>query len=222
MLFEIAQDFGMERPIRSFELLSDVEVSWNKDKLVNVFLLKLTPLAAVLSLSTLPSFSPTHSGYIDWESKRGKWNKRYMMLKEHCLWLSKRDSGRDAVMLCSLSNFDVYQITRLVRAPKEFTFAVKSTDNLSIFENTADYLHIFSCRTDAGEKWMEMILLARSYVLHQERNILSSSRAHPKSPPAQTVSTSLSHSATKKAPQHQTLVNVNPSNVFEPGSLLHR
>lgn len=99
------------------------------------------------------------------------------MLKEHSLWLSKRDNvktyvyspilyshylqGRDEIMLCSLSNFDAYQITRLVRAPKDFTFAVKSTDNLSFFENTADYLHIFSCKTDAGEKWMEKILLAR-------------------------------------------------------------
>ncbi|KAF9077521.1 hypothetical protein BDP27DRAFT_1311189 [Rhodocollybia butyracea] len=213
MLFEIAQDFGMERPIRSFELLSDVEASWNKDKLVNVFLLKLTPLAPVLSLSALPSFSPTHSGYIEWESKRGKWNKRYMMLKEHCFGCPNATAcGRDAVMLCSLSNFDAYQITRLVRAPKDFTFAVKSTDNLSIFENTADYLHIFSCRTDVGEKWMEMILLARSYVLHQERNILSNSKAHP----------NLSRSVTKKTPQHQTLVNVNPGNVFEPGTLLHR
>lgn len=69
MLFEIAQDFGMgmfsfaicdqtryqgfglERPIRSFELLSDVEASWNKAKTVNVFLMKLTTLAPILSRS---------------------------------------------------------------------------------------------------------------------------------------------------------------------------
>ncbi|KAJ4482279.1 hypothetical protein J3R30DRAFT_3286163 [Lentinula aciculospora] len=219
MLFEIAQDFGMERPIRSFELLSDIEASWNKDKLVNVFLMKLTPLASILSRSALPSSSPTHSGYVEWESKRGKWNKRYLMLKEHSLWLSKRDNGRDEIMLCSLSNFDAYQITRLVRAPKDFTFAVKSTDNLSFFENTADYLHIFSCKTEIGEKWMEKILLARSYILHQERNILSKvpAKTHAKSP--QTGSTGLSRSLTKRA--GPTLVNVNAANVFEPGSLLH-
>ncbi|KAJ3764341.1 hypothetical protein EV360DRAFT_31559 [Lentinula raphanica] len=220
MLFEIAQDFGMERPVRSFELLTDIEASWNKDKLVNVFLLKLTPLAPLLSLSALPSSSPTHSGYIEWESKRGKWNKRYLMLKEHSLWLSKRDNGRDEILLCSLSNFDAYQITRLVRAPKEFTFAVKSTDNLSYFENTADYLHIFSCKKDAGEKWMEKILLARSYILHQERHILTkpSANAHPKSASPQSGSTGLSRSLTKRT--GPTLVNVNPANVFEPGSLL--
>ncbi|KAE9394891.1 hypothetical protein BT96DRAFT_827087 [Gymnopus androsaceus JB14] len=216
MLFEIAQDFGMERPVRSFELLSDIEASWNKAKTVNVFLIKLTTLAPILSRSALPSSSPTHFGYVEWESKRGKWNKRYLMLKDHSLWLSKRDNGRDEVLLCSLSNFDAYQITRLVKAPKDFTFAVKSTDSLSFFENTADYLHIFSCRTDVGEKWMEKILLARSYVLHQEKNVLFQT---PKSPPK---TEGLSRSLTKRPGAPQPLVNVNSGNVFEPGSLLHR
>lgn len=39
----------LERPIRNFELLSDVQASWNKDKMVNAFMVKLTPLAALLS-----------------------------------------------------------------------------------------------------------------------------------------------------------------------------
>lgn len=39
-----------ERPLRGYELLSDVQASWNKDKLVNMFVLKWTPLAASLSL----------------------------------------------------------------------------------------------------------------------------------------------------------------------------
>ncbi|EEB87625.1 hypothetical protein MPER_14970, partial [Moniliophthora perniciosa FA553] len=33
-------------------------------------------------------------------------------------------------------------------------------------------MHLFSCKTRDGEKWMERILLARSYVLYQERHIL--------------------------------------------------
>lgn len=74
------------------------------------------------------------------------------------VWITQ---GRDEVCLCSLSNFDAYFVTRLHKAPKPFIFAVKSTDNLSFFENTADYLHIFSCNQKEGEKWMEAILLAR-------------------------------------------------------------
>lgn len=65
------------------------------------------------------------------------------------------------MLLCSLSNFDAYFVTRLHKAPKPFVFALKSTDNLSFFENTADYLHVFSCSPKDGEKWVENILLAR-------------------------------------------------------------
>lgn len=123
--------------------------------------------------------SPTYSGYVEWEAKRGKWNKRWLQLREHGLWLSKRDNvslsiawlptglsltrpqGRDETLICSLSNFDAYYITRLQKTPRPFAFAVKSTDNLSFFENTADYLHMFSCSEKEGKAWMENILLAR-------------------------------------------------------------
>jgi hypothetical protein len=73
MVFEVAQDFGMgtffffaswqrqnffttdffflERPIRSFELVSDVQASWNKDKMVNYLVLRMTPLDIALNHS---------------------------------------------------------------------------------------------------------------------------------------------------------------------------
>ncbi|KAF7302446.1 PH domain-containing protein [Mycena chlorophos] len=231
MVWEVAQDFGMERPIRSFELLADVQASWNKDKMVNMFLLRLTTLAPILSRSNIPSSSPLFSGYIDWEYKRGKWTKRYMRLKEHSLWLSKRDNGKDEICLCSLSNFDAYHVTRLHKAPKPFVFAVKSTDNLSFFENTADYLHIFSCNQKDGEKWMEKILLARSYVLYQERNVLFNPKA-PSGNAAGPVSgggggggggaTGLARAATRKGPPPAAPLLVAPdrNDVFAPGSLL--
>lgn len=46
-----ANGCALERPIRSFELLADVQASWNKDKMVNTFVIKLTPLAPILSRS---------------------------------------------------------------------------------------------------------------------------------------------------------------------------
>ena len=80
MVFEVAQDFGMgtlivfffslflycyvricfnffycfsflERPIRSFELVTDVQASWNKDKMVNYLVLRMTPLEVPLNRS---------------------------------------------------------------------------------------------------------------------------------------------------------------------------
>ncbi|KAF7348411.1 PH domain-containing protein [Mycena sanguinolenta] len=233
MVWEVAQDFGMERPIRSFELLADIQASWNKEKMVNLFMIKLTPLAPILSRSNIPSSSPVYSGFVDWEMKRGKWTKRYLRLREHSLYLSKRESQKDEVFLCSLSNFDAYTVTRLHKAPKPFVFGVKSTDNLSFFENTADYMHIFACDAKDGEKWIERILLARSYVLFQERNVLF----NPKSPAGNAASagpSGLSRAPTRKSantpqrPAQQPLVTVAPllvtpdrNDVFAPGSLLH-
>lgn len=227
MLFELANDFGMERPIRSYELLSDVTASWNKDKLLNAFVVKRTYLAPFLNRSNIPTSSPTNRGYVEYESKKGKWSKRWMELREHSLWLSKRDTGKDETFLCSLSNFDAYYITRKHKSPKPFVFAVKSTDNISLFENVSDYVHILSCNQKDGEKWMEAILVARSYVLFQERHVLFAKPGESTS-----ISNNLSRSQTRKQSistrPSQPLVSVSApfsasataTVTFEPGSLL--
>jgi len=227
MVFEMAQDYGMERPIRDYELLADVSASWNKDKLLNAFVIKKTPLARLLSRSALPTSSPTHRGWVEWESKRGKWSKRWMELREHGLWLSKRETGKDEAFLCSLSNFDAYFVTRRHKSSKAFLFAIKSTDHLSLFENTADYCHVFSCNPKDGEAWMQSILIARSYVLYQERNVLFAKTGELLSQ-AKPLTRSRTRKQSISVRPAQPLVNVPPpfsqapsDNVaFEPGSLL--
>ncbi|THH00196.1 hypothetical protein EW026_g2298 [Hermanssonia centrifuga] len=224
MVWEVCQDFGMERPIRSFEVLTEVCNSWIADKTVNVLMAKKTLLAPKLSRAAIPSSSPLCSGFVQHEYKRGKWQKRWMELREHSIWLSKREGGKDQVNLCSLNNFDAYVVTRVSKAPKGFVFAVKSTDNISYFESTADYIHMFTCSEKEGENWLEKILLARSYVLHQERNVLSTNTA------IAGAGAGLSRAGTRKHPRpSQPLVNFGqqiipePSPmapVFEPGSLL--
>lgn len=51
-----------ERPIREYELLADVSASWNKDKLLNAFVIKQTPLAQPLSRSVRHSRRYNESG----------------------------------------------------------------------------------------------------------------------------------------------------------------
>lgn len=51
-----------------------------------------------LFVKAIPSSSPTYAGYVEWEIKRGKWSKRWLQLREHSLWLSKRDN---VGLLCS-------------------------------------------------------------------------------------------------------------------------
>jgi len=74
-----------------------------------------------------------------------------------CLFSQRKDE----IFLCSLANFDAYVVTRIHKSPKPYVFAVKSTDNFSIFENSADYVHVFCCPEMDGKKWLENVLLAR-------------------------------------------------------------
>ncbi|KAF7308630.1 hypothetical protein HMN09_00712300 [Mycena chlorophos] len=192
MLFEVAQDFGMERPIRGFELLADVQAAWNKEKMVNLFLVKLTSWASVLSVANMPSSSPIFAGYVDWEYKRGKWKKRHLRLRENALWMAKRELDTEEICLCPLATFDAYKLIRPLKAPKPFVFAAKSTDNFSYFEDTADYVHIFSCGPAEGEQWLEKLLLARSFVLYHEPNVHRASFIKPVSKaPSRKASASL-------------------------------
>jgi len=229
MLFEVSQDFGMERPIRHFEVVSEVINSWDKDKSVNLLVAKKTPLAPLLHPSAMPSSSPVFSTYVEWESKPRKWSKKWLELRDQGLWLSKKDNGKDEIFLCSLANFDAYVVTRIHKSPKPYVFAVKSTDNLSFFENSADYVHVFCCSEKDGKKWLENVLLARSYFIHQERNTVSVGvTSSPGGAPGKTLlSSTITRKGTRTA--QQPLVNVSAPTAtatttqaytFEPGSLL--
>ncbi|KAL5482465.1 hypothetical protein ACEPAI_9059 [Sanghuangporus weigelae] len=213
VLYEVCHDYGMERLVRSFELVTDISGSWNKEKTMNCFMVKSSPFAQ--SLTTIPSSIPTRSGFVDYESKRGKWSKRWLELREHGLWLSKRE-GKDDEFLCSLSAFDAYVVTRIHKAPRGFTFAVKSTDPITLFENKADYLHVFSVPEETGIAWLEAIWRARSYILYQEKNVLFRNKSTGEGTSA---GANLARSGTRKKPV-QTYVNLESTGPFEPGSLL--
>ena len=84
-------------------MLTDVCGAWNADKTVTLLVIKKTLLAPLLSSKAIPPSSPMCSGYVQWEYKRGKWQKRWMELREHSIWLSKRDNvGRLAFFIVSM------------------------------------------------------------------------------------------------------------------------
>jgi hypothetical protein len=205
-LFELNGEFGMERPIREFELLSDVFGSWNQESRDNGLIIRKTVLAPSLKSTGVPSSSPLYSGTVRWEVKRGKWSKRCLTLREHSLFISKSETSKDETLLCTLSNFDGYTVTRPYKAPKSYIFALKSTDNLNLFENPSDSVHIFSCDKVDAEVWLERILVARSYVLHQERTVLFQQPSDPAPHTSSASKPSLSRAGTRKRPNAQPLV----------------
>ncbi|KAG8873064.1 hypothetical protein FRB97_007049 [Tulasnella sp. 331] len=235
MLWEITNEFGMQRPIRDFELLSDVFTSWNPETRVNVLMAKTTPktLCTALSRGAVPMRAPSAGGYIHWEAKKGKWSKRWLELRDQSLYLGKKEHGKDGAFMCTLSTFDAYLVKRIHKAPRPFVFAVKSTDNISLFENPADCVHIFSCDVEDGESWFQNLLLARSSALHRERTILFRSqpvvsemsdaprRSTTRRPTAKPLLSDMSPSLPQHGFQTSTTAAADGS-LFAAGSLLSR
>lgn len=42
-------------------------------------------------VQAVPSSVPFHGGFVELEGKKGKWNKRWLELREHSLFLSKKE-----------------------------------------------------------------------------------------------------------------------------------
>ncbi|KAI0036539.1 hypothetical protein K488DRAFT_8518, partial [Vararia minispora EC-137] len=229
MLFEICQDLNMERPVRGFELVPDVLKSWDKERMNNALLARKTPFVNVLHPSAIPSSSPRRAGYVEYEVKRGSWKKRWLELREQGLFLAKKETGKDEVFLCSVSNFDAYSVARPGKS-KLFVFAVKSTDNITFFENKNDYMHVFAVGETDGKQWIEKVMLARSYIINQERNVIHSTPQGSAAGIVASGAKALMRSGTRKgARPAQPLLDVSapaapvyspPMHVFEPGSLL--
>ena len=68
-------------------------------------------MLTALSLQAIPSSSPIHSGYVEWESKRGKWSKRWLQLRGHSLWMSKHDNVRGVFLVLLLRVHLMYTYT---------------------------------------------------------------------------------------------------------------
>lgn len=85
----------------------------------------------------------------------------FFAISSRLLSLISMFQGKGDEFLCSLSVFDAYIVTRIHKSSKNFTFAVKSTDPITLFENKSDYLHVFSVPEDTGVAWVESIWQAR-------------------------------------------------------------
>lgn len=57
MLYEMAVDFGMERPVREYELISDVFATWNHEARVNYLMIKRSGLKGSLSFKVRICYS---------------------------------------------------------------------------------------------------------------------------------------------------------------------
>ncbi|KAI8618175.1 hypothetical protein BC830DRAFT_1047593, partial [Chytriomyces sp. MP71] len=86
-LFEVCADFGVERPLRDWEIVTDVVEAWLDG---NGGLLPV-----ILSL-----LWPKVEGRFDMEVKPGKWKRRYFVLREDAIYYKDRESDRAPTRYC--------------------------------------------------------------------------------------------------------------------------
>lgn len=103
-LFEICNDIGLgkildliqtyfnfilERPLRAWEIVTDVLAAWDIGITTNALVLKKYAYYQTVSASAITGKYPMAQGYMYLEHERGKWQKRFCCLKEADLYYLK-------------------------------------------------------------------------------------------------------------------------------------
>ncbi|KAJ3333786.1 hypothetical protein HDU76_003600 [Blyttiomyces sp. JEL0837] len=165
-IFEVCPDFGIEKPLRDWELLTDILNSWDTALNKNAFVLrKYGHRSTLVTLSIVGTF-PKMQGYLYLEVKPGKWQKRFCVLKKDCIFYQKMFGVGGEVQLCRLNNFDVYPLINSQsrkNTPTPYGFAIRSTQPRVIFEKEDDYIN-YMCvdKEDKLDDWVLALRLAKS------------------------------------------------------------
>ncbi|KAJ3018862.1 UNVERIFIED_CONTAM: hypothetical protein HDU68_010942 [Siphonaria sp. JEL0065] len=161
-LFEVCSDFGIERPLRDWEIVTDVLEAWDPTTSTNVLILKPYGFRNTLVPRCIIGKWPRVEGRFDIEIKPGKWKRKYFVLKEDSIYYKDSEFDREN-WLCRLNNFDVYTLTTpRKRATTQYCFALRSASSVTMFENTSEYIHFFCVDSkDQLADWVLGIRLAK-------------------------------------------------------------
>ncbi|KNE55881.1 hypothetical protein AMAG_01748 [Allomyces macrogynus ATCC 38327] len=185
-LFELFHDLGVERPLKNWELVTDVLRTWERDT-DNALLLRRYGYKSSLTPNALKIFYPPVAGWLHWEAKRGQFKKRYVELRpgaevpggspanstDGVATLYVRSAqDKPATVLCTLAHYDVYTpIAPRKRAPTRYCFAVKAQHRLGIHDEPleASYIHFFCTEDQASMK--EWVLALRNAKNHVDKHV---------------------------------------------------
>lgn len=202
VVFEVSSALGIERPVREYELLADV-MSKLANPSVDFLLLKQTELSTHCSIRNVPAVSPTLAGWVYLRDHRNKWSKRWLELRDHSLFCSKSEKGKDERFLCPLTSFDVYLVdSQMVETPKTYAFAMKMYGPQQIPQDGTEYVYYFSLSDAlAYRDWLRATMNARAYCMRQRDPTLFQMPPAP-APSAQSIS-----STTAMSPPSSTLTS---------------
>lgn len=155
--------YGAERPIRDFERVAPVMDGWNSEKRVNALVYKPCSESMLCTERRVPGAPPSYRAFVQYESKPGKWSKRFIEVQDGHVFIAKNDRGKEHTFLCSSSSFDVYRLTKNYKGPKGYNqiLVLKSKDSPSMFEDLNDYMHILACDDIVGPQMFTNLFIAR-------------------------------------------------------------
>lgn len=168
ILVEIHEAFGVERVMKPWEPIMDVIDAWEPE-CHSALLIRARFNEA--TTSEVPRVPPIMSGWLQVEIRRGKWEKRFVVLKRGGIYVAKSEAVLcSAVALCSLQNFDTFTLARpRAKSPNKPQFAIKSQQSIALFEKPEeDYIHFFACGSYAElDTWVRALRYSRSWVHYE-------------------------------------------------------
>lgn len=164
-LFELCNDLGIERPIRDWEIVTDVISAWDISTSINAIVMKKYGYRDTVSPRAIAGKYPRVQGWMYMEVKPGKWQRKFFVLRESNLYYYKdaKQSGVES-LFCGVGNYDVYTLSqRRKKTPTQFCFALRSTDSITFFENKKDYVRYLCVeKQERLYDWVLAIRLAKS------------------------------------------------------------
>ncbi|KAI7874158.1 hypothetical protein K492DRAFT_154171 [Lichtheimia hyalospora FSU 10163] len=169
-MFEICNSYGLERPLRQWEVVMDSVSTWDPEMNSYLLVKKYKYCDSLIADSVLQKLYPPHYGWLNIEYKKGKWHKRFCFIMDNAIHHSKDSKGTNAVVLCQLSTFDVYTMLHPFRdAPTEYVFALRAQEKPRVFERSEDYMKMFSAEdADSLREWVLSIRCSKSAVYYQQ------------------------------------------------------
>ncbi|KAL1916202.1 uncharacterized protein VTP21DRAFT_5819 [Calcarisporiella thermophila] len=168
-VFEEANDWGMERAVREWEIVTDIVGTWDIESTNRLVVVRYPYRDTLTVSSVLGNSYPQLFGWLYVEIRKGKWQKRFVHWREDCLYYSKDNKGANETFLCSIKTYDVYTVKQPVRkAPTKFLFALKSQERSRHFENSDDYLHMLCAEhMEKMKDWVLSIRVAKNHLMYE-------------------------------------------------------
>lgn len=161
VLCEVFAEMGCERHVREYETLQSIISGWGMSK-DNHFEMRQSARGVTTSAKTVPTTPPMYGAWVLYETKKGKWSKRWLETRGGHVFLSK--NGK--VGLNTLF-FDVY--TMLGDYDKKSYVGWLSGEISANFVDLGEYRYVFTCDGKEAWKLVSSIYDAKSYTLAQAR-----------------------------------------------------